>query len=431
MKTFAITTLGCKVNAFESESYTESLKTLGYKEVDFKDTADIYIINTCSVTNTAASKSRQKIHQAIKQNEKAMICVIGCYVQTNQQDLHEIERIDLLIGAKGKDKLAQYIEQGNAMPSISNQRDLQFELLPLKSYTHQTRAFLKIQDGCDQFCSYCIIPYARGNERSAQTDELVDMARSLVAAGHKEIVLSGIHIGRYGKGSDTDLANLMHRLDQQVEGLIRIRLSSIEITEITDEIVALIKSSDKIARHLHIPLQSGCDTVLQRMNRPYTTADYLRRIQKIRQQVPDISISSDIIVGFPGESDEEYEQTSAFAEQCRFSFLHVFPYSVRLNTPAAEMKDQIDAQTKKARAARLIDKSAKLKARYDMQFVNKTVNVLFESYHNGFAIGHTSQYVMVRVESAVPLNNQLHDVLITHHKAGSNYGILDPKAVNP
>ncbi len=431
MKSFAIATLGCKVNAFESESYTESLQALGYKEVDFKESADIYIINTCSVTNTAASKSRQKIHQAIRQNEQAMICVIGCYVQTNQQDLHEIERIDLLIGAKGKDKLAQYIEQGSGVPSISDQRNMQFESLPLKSYMHQTRAFLKIQDGCDQFCSYCIIPYARGNERWAQSDELIDMAKSLVAGGHKEIVLSGIHIGRYGKGTSTDLGHLMHRLDQQVEGLIRIRLSSIEITEITDEILALMKSSDRIARHLHIPLQSGCDTVLQRMNRPYTTADYLSRIREIRRQLPDISISSDIIVGFPGETDEEFKLTTAFIEQCRFSFLHVFPYSMRLNTPAAQMNDQIDAQTKKARAKLLIDKSVQLKARYDMQFVNKTVQVLFESYQHGYAIGHTSEYVTVRTESTIPLNNQLHNVLITHHKAGNNYGILDSKAVNP
>ncbi len=429
MKTFAITTLGCKVNTFESESYIESLQALGYKEVDFKESADIYIINTCSVTNTAASKSRQKIHQAIRQNENAMICVVGCYVQTNPQDLHEIERIDLLVGAKGKNKLAQYIDQGNSDVSISDQRDMTFESLPLKQYKHQTRAFLKIQDGCDQFCSYCIIPYARGNERWAQSSDLIDMAKSLVSSGHKEIVLSGIHIGRYGKGSDTDLAGLLRRLDSEVVGLLRIRLSSIEITEITDDILNLMTTSEKIVRHLHIPLQSGCDAVLQRMNRPYTTDDFYRRLSEIRNNFPMISISTDVIVGFPMESETEFEQTLSFVERCRFSFVHVFPYSMRVNTAAASMAGHVDAQIKKERTAYLIEKSNILKARFDMQFVNKEVQVLFESYHKGYAIGHTPEYVTVRVVSDQPLNNQCHPVLITHHKSGLNYGVLAEKAV--
>ncbi|PKM86744.1 MAG: tRNA (N(6)-L-threonylcarbamoyladenosine(37)-C(2))-methylthiotransferase MtaB [Firmicutes bacterium HGW-Firmicutes-10] len=429
MKTFAIATLGCKVNTFESESYIESLKNSGYQQVDFKDAADIYIINTCSVTNTAASKSRQKIHQAIRQNGDAMICVVGCYVQTNQKDLHEIERIDLLIGAKHKSRLLEYINQGQGDALISDQRNLTFESLPLKHYSNQTRAFLKIQDGCDQFCSYCIIPYARGNERSASCDDLIEMAKGLVSNGHKEIVLSGIHIGRYGKDGNEDLTYLLKRLLEDVAGLERIRLSSIEVTEITLGLLDLMASSDKIVRHLHIPLQSGCDTVLKRMNRPYTTKEFYDRIQSIRQRFDLISISTDIIVGFPGESEEEFLTTMDFVEQCRFSFMHVFPYSMRANTVAAQLSSHLDANTKKERAQRLIAASSLMKARYEMQFVNQEVLVLFESYQNGLATGHSGEYVLVSVPSDESLNNQCHRVCITHHKQGRNYGVLVKKAV--
>lgn len=429
MKTFAIATLGCKVNTFESESYIESLISSGYQLVDFKGPADIYIINTCSVTNTAASKSRQKIHQAIRQNADAMICVVGCYVQTNQDELNDIDRIDLLIGAKHKSKLVEYIQQGQGYPDINDQRDMMFENLPLKQYNHQTRAFLKIQDGCDQFCSYCIIPFARGNERWAPSDDLVEMAKGLVRNGHKEIVLSGIHIGRYGKDSRHDLSHLLKRLIDEVDGLRRIRLSSIEITEITPQLLDLMTSSEKIVRHFHIPLQSGCDTVLKRMNRPYTSDEFYVRIQEIRQRFPLISISTDVIVGFVGESEEEFQTTVAFVEKCRFSFMHIFPYSMRANTAAALMSGHLDAITKKARSQILIEKSNLLKMRYDMQFVNKEVSVLFESFQKGIATGHTGEYVLVSVISDESMNNQCHRVWITHHKQGRNYGVLVKKVV--
>lgn len=430
MKTFAIATLGCKVNTFESQSYIESLNSSGYQLVDFKDPADIYIINTCSVTNTAASKSRQKIHQAIRQNENAMICVVGCYVQTNQDELNDIDRIDLLIGAKHKSKLVEYIEQGQGNPAISDQRDMIFEHLPLQHYDQQTRAFLKIQDGCDQFCSYCIIPFARGNERWAPSDDLIEMAKGLVGNGHKEIVLSGIHIGRYGKDGKSDLSTLIKRLIEEVDGLQRIRLSSIEITEITPQLLNLMASTEKIVRHLHVPLQSGCDTVLKRMNRPYTSGEFYNRVQEIRQRFPLISISTDIIVGFVGESEEEFHATVDFVEKCRFSFMHVFPYSMRANTAAALMSGHLDANTKKTRARVLIEKSNQLKMRYDMQFVNKEVSVLFESFEKGVATGHTGEYVLVSVICDESLNNQCHRVWITHHKQGRNYGVLVKKAVD-
>jgi len=429
MKTFAIATLGCKVNTFESESYIESLISAGFQQVDFKEPADIYVINTCSVTNTAASKSRQKIHQAIRQNDQALICVVGCYVQTNQSELSDIDRIDLLIGAKHKSKLVEYILEGQSDTDISSLRDLTFETLPLKHYSSQTRAFLKIQDGCDQFCSYCIIPYARGNERSAISDDLVEMAKSLVASGHKEIVLSGIHIGRYGKDDRHDLSYLLKRLVDEVDGLLRIRLSSIEITEITPQLLDVMASSSKIVHHLHIPLQAGCDSVLNRMKRPYTCDQYFNRISEIRELFNQISISTDIIVGFPGESEEEFLMTMAFAEKCRFSFIHVFPYSLRANTDAARLEGHLDSDTKKRRAQQLMAKSSMLKSHYEYQFVNKEVTVLFESYHQGMAIGHTGEYILVHVASDESLNNQCHRVWITHHKQGRNYGVLVKKEV--
>jgi threonylcarbamoyladenosine tRNA methylthiotransferase MtaB len=429
MKTFAIATLGCKVNTFESESYIESLKSEGFSQVDFKEIADIYVINTCSVTNTAASKSRQKIHQAIRQNDQALICVVGCYVQTNQDELSDIDRIDLLIGAKHKSKLVEYILEGQSEIDIDKQRKLAFEPLPLKHYSNQTRAFLKIQDGCDQFCSYCIIPYARGNERSAQSDDLVDMAKTLVNNGHKEIVLSGIHIGRYGKDGNQELSYLLKRLVSEVDGLQRIRLSSIEITEITSQLLDVMSSSPKIVHHLHIPLQSGCDAVLQRMKRPYTCDQFYSRISEIRDRFENISISTDIIVGFPGESEEEFEMTMAFAKKCRFSFMHVFPYSLRANTDAANLSGHLDSSTKKIRAQRLIAVSNQMKSHYEQQFVNKEVMVLFESYHQGMATGHTGEYVLVSVPSDDSMNNQCHRVGITHHKQGRNYGVLVKKEV--
>jgi threonylcarbamoyladenosine tRNA methylthiotransferase MtaB len=429
MKTFAIATLGCKVNTFESESYTESLISAGFRQVDFKDPADIYVINTCSVTNTAASKSRQKIHQAIRQNDQALICVVGCYVQTNQEELSDIDRIDLLIGAKHKNKLVEYILDGHGEADISAQRDLAFESLPLKHYSSHTRAFLKIQDGCDQFCSYCIIPYARGNERSAVSDDLIEMARSLVASGHKEIVLSGIHIGRYKTDVNHDLSYLLKRMVDEVDGLQRIRLSSIEITEITPMLLDVMASSSKIVHHLHIPLQSGCDSVLHRMKRPYTCTQFYDRLNEIRSRFDMISISTDIIVGFPGESEEEFQMTMAFAEKCRFSFIHVFPYSLRANTDAAHLDGHLDSDTKKSRTQRLLAKSNLMKTHYELQFVNKEVTVLFESFRQGMAIGHTGEYVLVHVASEESLNNQCARVWITHHKQGRNYGVLVKKEV--
>ena len=294
MTTFAIATLGCKVNTYESQGYESALVDKGYEQVSFKEKADVYIINTCAVTNTAGSKSRQKIHAAIALNPEALIAVVGCYAQTASEQLEQDANIDILLGSDGKSRLADMIEEGlrkkRPQKLIHDVRKVNvFEALPIHRFEHQTRAFLKIQDGCNQFCSYCIIPFARVAERSLPEDEVLAIARSLSESGHREIVLSGIHTGRYGNGINSSLCQLMKRMVKEIPKLQRIRISSIEMNEITDELLEFIKGEEKIARHLHIPVQSANTTVLKNMNRPYTIAWFMERVDYIRSLIPDIS----------------------------------------------------------------------------------------------------------------------------------------------
>lgn len=400
MTTFAISTLGCKVNAYESQGYAQGLRDLGLTEVGFKETADIYIINTCAVTNTAAAKSRQKIHQAQKQNEKALIAVVGCYAQSEFQALSKDVRIDVLIGSNQKEELPSLIlsawkNHTHLHKACDMRAACAFEAIPVRSFTHQTRAYLKIQDGCNQFCSYCIIPLARGRERSLAPDSVIAQAQALVSNHHLEIVLTGIHTGRYGREYNTTLTALLKRLCKEVEGLERIRISSIEINEISDEFIELMKQESKIARHLHIPIQSGHNEVLSLMNRPYTIEEYSERINEIRKQIPGISISTDVITGFPTESKEQFESAYDCFNRLQFSFLHVFPFSKRDGTKAALMKGQLDNQLKKQRSARLHALSEQLYQQYQKSFVHKNVAVLWEEDRDGMMIGHTSEYLKV------------------------------------
>lgn len=400
MLKFAISTLGCKVNAYESQGYAQGLCDLGLIEVAFKEAADIYIINTCAVTNTAAAKSRQKIHQAQKQNEKAMIVVVGCYAQNEFQTLSEDPRIDLLVGSDQKEALPKLIlSVWNERKAVHKACDMRyanvFEAIPVRSFTHQTRAYLKIQDGCNQFCSYCIIPFVRGRERSLHPDAVIAQAKALRANHHLEIVLTGIHTGRYGREHQTTLTDLLKRLCNEVEGLQRIRISSIEINEISDEFIALMKQETKIARHLHIPIQSGNNEILSLMNRPYTIQEYAERIHEIRRQIPGISISTDVITGFPSESEAQFESSYQCFQDLKFSFLHVFPFSKRDGTKAAEMKGSLDGKTKKQRSARLNALSEQMYEEYQKSFVKQAVAVLWEEQKNGMMIGHTSEYLKV------------------------------------
>lgn len=418
MTTFAIATLGCKVNTYESQGYESALLEKGYVQVSFKEKADVYIINTCAVTNTAGSKSRQKIHAAIALNPEALIAVVGCYAQTASEQLEQDANIDILLGSDGKSRLADMIEEGlrkkRPQKLIHDVRKVNvFEALPIHRFEHQTRAFLKIQDGCNQFCSYCIIPFARGAERSLPEDEVLAIARSLSESGHREIVLSGIHTGRYGNGINSSLCQLMKRMVKEIPKLQRIRISSIEMNEITDELLEFIKGEEKIARHLHIPVQSANTTVLKNMNRPYTIAWFMERVDYIRSLIPDISISSDVITGFPQESEEQFQDTLDNIARMRLSFLHVFPYSRRDHTAAAQMSGHLENKIKKERASRLANLSKQLYTAYKQNFIGKEVSVIFEKEKDGKLIGHSSEYLEVAAAAPLAWLHTMHTVRIT------------------
>lgn len=418
MTTFAIATLGCKVNTYESQGYESALVDKGYEQVSFKEKADVYIINTCAVTNTAGSKSRQKIHAAIALNPEALIAVVGCYAQTASEQLEQDANIDILLGSDGKSRLADMIEEGlrkkRPQKLIHDVRKVNvFEALPIHRFEHQTRAFLKIQDGCNQFCSYCIIPFARGAERSLPEDEVLAIARSLSESGHREIVLSGIHTGRYGNGINSSLCQLMKRMVKEIPKLQRIRISSIEMNEITDELLEFIKGEEKIARHLHIPVQSANTTVLKNMNRPYTIAWFMERVDYIRSLIPDISISSDVITGFPQESEEQFQDTLDNIARMRLSFLHVFPYSRRDHTAAAQMSGHLENKIKKERASRLANLSKQLYTAYKQNFIGKEVSVIFEKEKDGKLIGHNSEYLEVAAAAPLAWLHTMHTVRIT------------------
>lgn len=421
MTTFAIATLGCKVNTYESQGYESALLDKGYQEVSFKDKADVYIINTCAVTNTAGSKSRQKIHQAKALNKDALIVVVGCYAQIAKEQLLEMEHVDILIGSAGKKELVNRIEDAlHGVKKVNVLEDVRalkvFEALPVHHFEHQTRAFLKIQDGCNQFCSYCIIPFARGAERSLPEDEVVSLAKSLCANGHKEIVLSGIHTGRYGRDLNTTLTHIMKRLCNEVPRLERIRISSIEMNEITDELLEFMQQEPRIARHLHIPIQSANNTVLKNMNRPYDVEWFKERVNYIRSLMPEISISSDVIVGFPQESEEEFENTVKNIKDMKLSFLHIFPYSKRDHTKAAKMSGHLSNAVKKDRAAKLAECSKELYAEYKKSFINKEVSVLFEKEVDGMLFGHTSEYLEIYCMASQKSLHQMKNVKIVSYE---------------
>ena len=407
---FAVSTLGCKVNSFESESYVTQLKQLGFEEIPFQEVADIYIINTCAVTNTASSKSRQRIHQAKRNNPDAVICVVGCYVQVESEKLQE-EGIDILIGSSQKSELGKIIVEALNGKKAVEVKDidsiLEFELLEVPRFQHQTRAYLKVQDGCNQFCSYCIIPHARGRERSLNTNEVIQQAKNLVLAGHPELILAGIHTGRYLSKDQINLAELIELILTEVPELQRIRISSIEVNEISDHLIKLIKENKVVANHLHIPIQSGTDKILKLMNRTYSTTDFKEKIKQIREAVPMISISTDVIVGFPSETEEDFNQTKELLRELKFSFLHVFPYSSRKNTPAASMKEQLSKEVKKKRVNQLLNLSNELSLEYRKCFLNKSVSVIVEQKVNGYYRGYSDEYFEVHIKSDIDLLHQV------------------------
>lgn len=404
MTTFAIATLGCKVNTYESQHYLESMKESGYTEVSFREAADVYIINTCCVTNTAAAKSRQKIHQARKQNPQAIIALIGCYAQTASADALAALQADVIIGAGEKGTLAQRITQALQQRPIQAEapgdaRALRvFEPLNIHSFSHQSRAFLKVQDGCNQFCSYCIIPYARGRIRSREAEDVLEEVAGLAAGGLKEAVLTGIHLSSYGadRQEENGLLELVMRL-QEVEGIERIRLGSLEPRIITEEFVRSLSGLSKFCPHFHLSLQSGCNETLKRMNRHYTTGEYYEKCCLIRESFDHPAITTDVIAGFPGETEEEFEETLAFVKKVQFYEMHVFKYSRRKGTLAAKMEEQVPEQKKQERSRRLIDLAHDMSQDFRRYYIGRETQVLLEepvtAAGERFLAGYNKEYV--------------------------------------
>ena len=417
----AVYTLGCKVNIYESEYVISLLKENNYELVDFNDFADVYIINTCSVTNESDKKARKIIREAKKNNPNSIVVVMGCYSQVSSDEIEA----DIIIGNKDKSKIIELLnEYNNNKEKIKRIYDIQkieFEPMYINSFENHTRAFVKIQDGCNAYCSYCIIPYTRGNLRSKDMQETIDEITTLVNNGYKEIVLTGIHTGRYGIERNTSLEELLNKI-VQIPNLFRIRLSSIEINEITDGIIKLIKENKIMANHLHIPLQSGSDKILKLMNRKYDLDYFINKIESIRKEISDISITTDLIVGFPGETDEDFQDTINTLEKLKFTKIHTFPYSMRKGTKAAEMKEQVDGNIKKARVHKVLEISDKYELEFYKSSINKDYEVITELRKNGSCIGFTSNYIPVIIEEKE--NNKVLNIEITKvDSTDSVYGI--------
>lgn len=402
---FCVLTLGCKVNAYESEYVKERFLDRGYVEVNVLDNPDIVVINTCSVTNQSDKKSRQMIRMARRENPKAVLAVMGCSAQNHKEDLTGLG-IDILIGNSGKSKVdelvEEYLKNRERIISFQEMSDVTiFEDMLLKSERDKTRAFVKIQDGCDNFCSYCIIPYMRGNIRSKDIDVAFKEIDTLVEMGHAEIVLTGIHTGSYGRNEEFDLVDLIKKIST-LEGLKRIRISSIEITELNDKFMEEFAKNPKICDHLHIPLQSGCDEILEKMNRKYDTDYYRKTIAKIRSIRSSVSITTDLIVGFPYETDEYFEKTFEFLKEIGFTKIHTFPFSLRSGTKAEEMADYfVNDTVKKERVKRVLDLSLHLERTYYEKFLGQTLDVIVETSKDGISHGHTSNYIAVEIEETL------------------------------
>ncbi|MCH1624987.1 tRNA (N(6)-L-threonylcarbamoyladenosine(37)-C(2))-methylthiotransferase MtaB [Ferdinandcohnia quinoae] len=430
MSLVAFHTLGCKVNHYETEAIWQLFKEAGYERTEFESTADVYVINTCTVTNTGDKKSRQVIRRAIRKNPDAVICVTGCYAQTSPAEVMAIPGVDIVVGTQDRVKMLEYIDQYkqerqpiNGVGNIMKARV--FEELDVPAFTDRTRASLKIQEGCNNFCTFCIIPWARGLMRSRDPEEVVKQAQSLVNAGYKEIVLTGIHTGGYGEDmKDYNLAALLRDLEQKVIGLKRIRISSIEASQITDEIIEVLDQSKKIVRHLHVPLQSGSNSVLKRMRRKYTMEFFAERLIRLREALPGLALTSDLIVGFPGETEDEFMETYNFVKEHHFSELHVFPYSKRTGTPAARMEEQVDEDVKNERVHRLITLSDQLAKEYASKYEGEVLEVIPEeidkdNLNSGLYIGYTDNYLKVKFNATEDMIGKIVKVKI--NKAGYPY----------
>ena len=412
MPRVAFTTLGCKVNQFETEVIEGLFAKRGYEIVSFDDTADVYVINTCSVTHVGEKKSRQLIRRAARLNPQALIVVTGCYAQIAPDQVASIPGVDIIIGTQDRHKIVDLVESGRserrqllAVSDIMQAGD--FEDIPLLTKPGRTRAFLKIQEGCDNYCTYCIIPYTRGHLRSRPLASVVDEATKLAAAGFKEIVLTGIHLGAYGRDiGGLSLHDAVVKL-LEIPELSRIRLSSLESIEVSEELIEIMLSNAKVCRHLHLPLQAGSNDVLRRMNRHYSIEEYRRQINGLMNRVPDLAITTDIIVGFPGETDEIFSLSLDYIAQLDLAKIHVFPYSPRSGTPAASYPDQVTEEVKKRRTKEMQKLGEKLAKNYRSRFIARESDVLFETEANGILEGLTGNYLRVYVKGSDSLIGEI------------------------
>lgn len=412
----AIYSLGCKVNTYESMSVKEQFEHRGYEIVDIKEYADIYVINTCTVTNTADSKSRKMIRRVVRQNPEAIVAVMGCYAQMDPEGVSAIDGVDIVIGTTHRNELINHIEdiipERKRLALVEDVSKYKvFDELHVTHYLEHTRAFIKIQDGCNNFCSYCIIPFARGRVRSRPLEDVINETKELIHNGYKEFVLTGIHTGGYGQDLEESFYDLLKTLSE-VEGLKRLRISSIEINELTDDILKLMKSNPVFARQLHIPLQSGSERILKDMRRHYTKQEYLSRINEIRALMPNLAITTDIIVGYPTETDDEFEEIVEFVKECQFTEMHVFPYSKRSGTKASQYKHEVHGDIKQARVHSLLKINNELHLSYIEKNMNNTLSVLFETSDDTYTYGHASNYLYVATLKDESLHNNIVNVRI-------------------
>lgn len=423
MRKIGFYTLGCKVNQADTASMEGIFRAAGYEVVAFTEAADVYLINTCVVTNTGQRKSRQIINRAIRKNPLSLVVVTGCYPQTAPEEVKAIKGVDIIIGNQERGRIVELVEEALTHKEtviLDNVQKMtvetKFEELAAGTETDKTRAFLKIQEGCNQYCTYCIIPYARGPLRSRSLKSIQEEVTKLVAAGYKEVVLIGIHLGCYGKELKDGSLSLYDAVQAAlaVPGLCRLRLGSLESVEVEPRLLELMAKEQRLCRHLHLPLQSGCDKILAAMHRPYDTARFRKLVAEIRQRVPDVAITTDVIVGFPGETEEDFATTMAFARECGFAKMHIFPYSKRKGTPAAAMANQIEESEKARRAGELAKLDNELHQKLLKAMVGQVVEVLFEQpVDEDHMEGLCGPYVRVVVPGGAELENQLRQVRIT------------------
>lgn len=418
-KTVSFLTLGCKVNQYDSDAMRTIFLQQGYRAVKEEEEADVYVINTCSVTSIGDKKSRQMVRKIRRKHPQAVIAVAGCYAQIAPEIFEAMGDIDVIVGAQNRSKIVEYVEQAqkkektiNAVKDIMSVTEFENLYVDAEGET-KTRAFIKVQEGCDNYCTFCIIPFARGKLKSRKQKDAVEEIRRLVAKGYREIVLTGIHLGNYGRDlhDGTSLATLVEEL-LRIPNLLRIRMGSIESVELSDDLINLIKDEPRVCRHLHLPIQSGSDAVLRRMNRHYRLPEYKKLISELREKIPGLALTTDLIVGFPGETEENFMETLETLRELRFSAIHVFPYSQRTGTPAAVFPNQVPGDIKKDRVHRVQELEKEISKEYRKTFLQKTVHVLIEEEKNGYFEGLSDEYIRVSITDKNVEKGRLYSVYV-------------------